>query len=151
MLSSSFFDSEYKPADGQWYSTKFNLGFINNLVGGKEFMWGDHKMVGVNLRLIWSGGRRMLSVDLPASIEQGETVYKSYDIFSRQARDYFRIDLGLKLHFYREKTEHIISLDIQNLSNRVNVLAESYNPESQGISEYPMTGFIPIFNYRLEF
>lgn len=151
LFSSSLFDSKYKPADGNWYNTKFNLGFINNLVGGKEFMWGDKRMLGLNLRLIWSGGRRIQSVDLPASIEEGHTVYESYDIFSKQARDYFRIDLGMNLHFYREKTEHVVSLDIQNLTNRLNVLAESYDPVSQSITEYPMTGFIPILNYRLEF
>jgi hypothetical protein len=92
-----------------------------------------------------------MTVDLPASIEQGFTVYKNSDIFSKQARDYFRIDLGLKLHFYRAKTEHVLSLDIQNLTDRQNVLAEQYDPESESISEYPMTGFIPIFNYRVEF
>lgn len=151
LFSSSLFDSKYKPADGGWYESKFDLGFINNLVGGKEFMWGSKRMVGLNLRMIWSGGRRILSVDLPASIEQGQSVYKDYDIWSKQARDYFRIDLGLKLHFFREKTEHIVSLDIQNLTNRQNVLAEEYNPATESIEEYPMTGFIPIFNYRLEF
>ena len=151
LFSGSLFESKYKPADGQWYDTRFNLGFINNLVGGKEFMWGSNKMAGMNLRGIWSGGRRVLSVDLPASIENGHTVYKDYDIFSKQARDYFRIDLGLKLHFFREKTEHVLSLDFQNLTNYDNVLAEVYNPETESIDEYHMTGFIPIFNYRLEF
>lgn len=151
LFSSSLFDSRYKPADGSWYDTKFDLGFINNLVGGKEFMWGSKRMVGLNLRMIWSGGRRILSVDLPASIEQGQAVYKDYDIWSKQARDYFRVDLGLKLHFFRPKTEHVVSLDIQNLTNRQNVLAEEYNPETETVEEYPMTGFIPIFNYRLEF
>jgi outer membrane receptor protein involved in Fe transport len=151
LFSSSLFDSKYKPADGMWYNTKFNLGFINNMVGGKEFMWGSNKMVGLNLRMIWSGGRRILTVDLPDSIEDGRTVYQDYDLFSKQARDYFRIDFGLKLHFFREKSEHVLSLDIQNLTNRQNVLAEEYNPETEGIEEYHMTGFIPIINYRLEF
>ncbi len=151
LLSGSLFESEYKPADGQWYSTKFNLGHITNLVGGKEFMWGSDKMLGLNLRMIWSGGRRILSVDLPSSVKQGQSVYEDSDIFSKQARDYIRLDLGLKIHFFRDKTEHVLSLDIQNLTNRHNVLAQQYEPETQSISDYPMTGFIPIFNYRLEF
>jgi hypothetical protein len=151
LFTSSLFDSEYKPADGKWYDTKFNLGFINNLVGGKELMWGEQKMVGMNIRVLWSGGRRFLTVDLPESIKQGQTVFKGSEVFSKQGRDYFRIDLGLKLHFFREKTEHVLSLDIQNLTNRINVLAEEYNPETQSIQEYPMTGFLPILNYRLEF
>jgi outer membrane receptor protein involved in Fe transport len=151
LFTSSLFDSEYKPADGQWYDTKFNLGFINNLVGGKEIMWGEHRMVGLNLRVIWSGGRRYLTVDLPESMEQGHTVFINSEVFSKQGPDYFRIDLGLKLHFFREKAEHVLSLDIQNLTNRINVLAEEYNSETRSIWEYPMTGFLPILNYRLEF
>ena len=151
LFSSSLFESSYKPADGQWYDTRFNLGFINNLVGGKEFMWGSSKMVGINLRGIWSGGRRFLELDLPASINQGQAVYEDYDIFSKQGRDYFRIDLGLKLHFFKKKAEHVLSLDIQNLTNYDNVLAEEYNPVTESVEEYRMTGFIPIFNYRLEF
>jgi outer membrane receptor protein involved in Fe transport len=151
LFSSSLFDSKYRPADGNWYDSKFNLGFIHNLVGGKEIMWGEKRMLGLNLRVIWSGGRRILTVDLPASIEQEFTVFKHDEVFSNQVRDYFRMDLGLKLHFFREKTEHILSLDIQNLTNRLNVLAEEYDPETRSIREYPMTGFIPIVNYRLEF
>lgn len=35
--------------------------------------------------------------------------------------------------------------------NHQNVLAEAYNPETKSMEEYTMTGFIPVFNYRLEF
>ncbi len=151
LITSSLFDSKYKPANGQWYNTLYNRNYINNFVGGKEFKWGKTKMVGINSRLIWSGGRRLIPIDLDASIEEGHTVYLFDEIYSTRARDYFRIDLGFKLHFFKEKSEHVITLDIQNLTNRRNVWTEYYNPETEMITEYPMSGIIPILNYRVEF
>ena len=46
LFSSSLFDSKYKPADGHWYDTKFNLGFINNLVGGRNSCGEATRMIG---------------------------------------------------------------------------------------------------------
>jgi len=151
LYSGSLFDAKYKPADGNWYDTKYNVRFINNLVGGKEFMWGDSRMVGVNLRMIWSGGKRIIPLDLPASIAQGVGVYKDHELYSDRTNDYFRIDFSFKFHFFREKTEHIVSLDIQNLTNRKNVLAIQYDPVNKKPYNYYMAPRIPIFNYRLEF
>ena len=73
------------------------------------------------------------------------------EIYSTRASDYFRIDLGFTLHFFKEKSEHVISLDIQNLTNRQNTWAEYYNPETESIEAYSMAGIIPILNYRVEF
>ncbi len=153
MFSSSLFNSEYKPADGQWYNTKYNVNYINNLVGGKEYKWGENKLLGINGKVIWSGGKRMnYPIDLEASIEEGTTVLdENVDIFSTQGSDYFRVDLGIRLHFFKEKTEHIISLDVQNLTNRANQWFEFYNKETQSIEDYPMAGLIPIVNYKIVF
>lgn len=151
VYSSSLFDAKYKPADGNWYNTRYNLGFIHNLVGGKEFDWGDDKLLGINLRLIWAGGKRYNPIDLQRSIQAGYGIPSYDNPFNYKAKNYFRIDLGLKFHFYGKSAEHIFFLDIQNLTNRVNVLLEDYNPVTQGTIDYPMTGLIPIFNYRVEF
>ncbi len=151
LFTSSLFDAKYKPADGQWYNSRYNLGHIMNLVGGREFMWGENKMIGVNLRFTWAGGKRFTPIDLEASEEQGQTVYQWDQIFSGQVRDYLRMDLGITFHLYREKTEHIFSLEAQNLSNRFNVWTQYYDPYAALVREYPMTGLIPVFNYRIEF
>ena len=151
LITSSLFDSKYKPANGQWYNTLYNRNYINNFVGGKEFRWGETRMVGINSRVLWSGGRRLIPVDLEASKEEGHTVFLFDEIYSTKARDYFRIDVSFNLHFYKKRSEHVISLDIQNLTNRRNTWLEYYNPETESIAEYPMAGIIPILNYRVEF
>ena len=151
LVTSSIFDAKYKPADGQWYNTRYNINFVNNFVGGKEIKWGDNKMIGLNGKIIWTGGKRITPIDLESSIEEGEAVYETNDIWSNQAKDYFRLDLGIRLHFYKKKTEHVISLDIQNVTNRLNTWTQYYNAKEESIYDYPMAGLIPVFNYRFEF
>jgi hypothetical protein len=147
----SLYDSKYKPADGQWRDTKYNSNFIFNLVGGKEIRWGQNKLFGFNARILWNGGKRTSPIDLEESIQQGQTIVKMEELYSTTARDYFRIDLGLNIHFFKERSEHVISLDIQNLTNRLNTWTHYYNPETEAIQDYYMAGLIPILNYRVEF
>jgi hypothetical protein len=151
LTTASLYDSKYKPADDQWHNTKYNSNYIFNLVGGKEILWGKNKMFGISSRLLWNGGKRLISIDLEESILQGETVVLTEELFSTKTSDYFRIDLGLKLHFYKERLEHIISLDIQNLTNRLNTWTQYYNPATESIKDYYMAGIIPILTYRIEF
>lgn len=151
MVTSSIFDSKYKPADGQWYNTRYNINYVNNFIGGKEIKWGDNKMLGLNGKVIWTGGKRITPIDLDASIDEKETVYKTDELWSGQAKDYFRLDLGIRLHFYKKKTEHVISLDIQNVTNRLNTWTQYYDSKEQEVYDYPMAGLIPVFNYRFEF
>ena len=101
--------------------------------------------------MLWHGGKRLIYIDLQESILQGETVVNMAELFSTKASDYFRIDLGFKLHFFKERTEHIISLDFQNLTNRLNTWTQYYNPDTETIEDYYMAGIIPILNYRIEF
>ena len=151
LVTSSLFDSEYQPADGQWHDTRYNIHYINNLVGGKEFKWGENRMVGLNAKMIWSGGKRQTPIDLDASIEEGEAVYEWDKIFSEQNKDYLRLDIGVRLHFYRARAEHVLSLDIQNVTNRYNTWMQIYDADNESIVDYPMSGLIPIVSYRLEF
>ncbi|PLX22354.1 MAG: TonB-dependent receptor, partial [Salinivirgaceae bacterium] len=151
MFSASLFDSKYKPINGKWYNTRFNSNYIFNLAGGKEIKWGENKMISLNGKMLWSGGQRTLPVDIAASIESGETEYDLTDPFHNRLDDYFRLDLGIKLHFYKKKTEHIIMLDIQNVTNRMNSWYQYYSTETEKVEDYYMAGIIPILSYRIEF
>lgn len=108
-------------------------------------------MLSFSSRMLWSGGKRLFSIDLEESQAQGETMYITEEMYSTKSKDYFRIDLGLRLHFYKERVEHVISLDIQNLSNRLNIWTQYYSPETEAIENYYMAGIIPILNFRVEF
>ena len=151
LMTHSLFESEYKPANGNWYNSRFNINYINNFVGGKEFKWGENKMIGLNAKVMWTGGKRIIPLDLEASIASGGAVYKLDEIYSVKAKDYFRTDLGVRLHIYKANTQHVFSIDIQNVTNRLNTWAHVYDAEQKKQIDYPMAGLLPILNYRFEF
>lgn len=151
LISSSLYQSEYMPASKEWLNTKFNSNYVSNFVGGKEFKWGDNKLIGLNAKIVWAGGKRMIPLDLEESIKQGSAVYEMDDMYSIKGKDYFRLDLGVKIHFFKEKTEHVISLDIQNATNRINEWAQIYDSQREKLVVYPMAGLIPILNYKVKF
>jgi outer membrane receptor protein involved in Fe transport len=151
LSTASLYDSKYKPANGRWYNTRYNGNYIFNMVAGKEIKWGSNKLLGFSSRMLWHGGKRLLGIDLEESIQQGETVLDMNEWYTTKARDYFRIDLGLKLHLYKERVEHIIAVDIQNITNRLNTWTQYYNSDTESIEDYYMAGIIPILTYRIEF
>lgn len=151
LFSGSLFEAKYKPLDNKWYNNRFNSNYLFNLVAGKEIAWGQNKMLSLNGKLLWTGGKPIIPIDLEASQESGETEFDMSRLYSEKTPDYFRLDVGLKLHFYRKKTEHIIAVDIQNVTNRYNVWTYFYNPRKENIQEYYMAGLIPIISYRIEF
>ncbi len=151
LVTSSLFDSKYQPKDGKWYNTRYNIQYVNNLVGGKEWNLGDNKLLNLNAKVMWSGGKRQLPIDLEQSRLKGETVYFRNNPWSIKTKDYYRLDLGVKMHFFKKDKEHVLSLDIQNVTNRFNTWAQFYDSETDKIMNYPMAGLIPILNYRLEF
>ena len=151
LVTSSLFDSKYQPKDGKWYNTRYNVQYVNNVVGGKEWNLGENKLLNFNAKVMWSGGKRQLPIDLEQSRLKGETVYFGNNPWSFKTKDYFRIDLGIKMHFFKKDKEHVLSLDIQNVTNRFNTWAQFYDSETDTIMDYPMAGIIPVLNYRLEF
>lgn len=151
LLTSSIFDSKYKPASGKWMNTKFNAQYVSNFVVGKEFKWGENRIVSLNSKLIWNGGKRIIPIDLEASKAAGHQIVNIDQIYSESAKDYFRLDLGVRVHFFRPTVQHTISLDIQNATNRTNVWAKIYDPQAEEIIDYPMAGIIPVLNYKVEF
>ena len=153
LVTSSLFKSEYQAMNKVWYSTIYDLGYIHNIVAGKEFRLGKGKndVFGFNTRVNWTGGKRDTPILLQESVEADYTVYDEMKRNMLQYPAYFRIDLGLSYQLYRKKTAHFFSVDIQNIFNRKNIAYRYYNPSLQTLTIQTQAGVIPVFNYRLEF
>ena len=65
--------------------------------------------------------------------------------------DYFRADLRMSLKWNRRHFTSTLSLDIQNLTNRLNTYDRFYDAQKDGIVTVHQTGLIPVLNYRIEF
>ncbi|WP_439487540.1 carboxypeptidase regulatory-like domain-containing protein [Algoriphagus sp.] len=151
LLSSSIYNSLYKTNENVWRNTAYNGNYTMTLTAGKEYELKKNRVFGVNLRAIYSGGLRDTPIDLDASIEKGESVYIEDQLFSEKNPSYFRTDLRFSLSKNKPKSTRILSLDIQNATNRKNVFGEYFEPLSNEIKTSYQAPLIPILSYRVEF
>jgi len=153
MVTGSLFESKYKPADGHTYNTLYNGNYIINLLGGKEISVGKNhqNLIGFNTRILLKGGNRTTPILLEESINSGTTVKDLDQWMEGKVPDYFRWDAGTYFRNNRPAFSWIISLDIQNITNRQNIYNTYYNPGDQNIQYIYLLGIIPILNFRIEF
>jgi hypothetical protein len=151
----SLFQSEYKVADSEWYSSRFNQNYVFNFLMGKEFNVDRQKnnVLGINLRFNLMGGQRYSTINIPASLAEWREIY--IPPFTEQVPDYWRIDFGVTFQWNKERTSSRISLDIQNLTNRKNELTRRvyYDSWTGGLGTERTfgNGLIPSFRYTFSF
>ncbi len=153
LLTSSLFESKYTPFDGKEYNTRFNSNYVMNILAGKEFKIGKNKTnsLGINIRAILTGGNRVTPIDLEKSRELGRPVMVWDRRYAERAGNYFRVDLRISYRINKPKFSSVVSLDIQNTTNRQNVFSTEYNAQTQQITYSYQLGLIPVLNYRIEF
>ena len=151
-LSNSFYQSKYTAKDGVERNTRFNGNYIVTLISGKDFLHErKSKIFGVNLKTICAGGLRTTPIDSDASQQKGYTMYKEKEAYSLQNPAYFRADIGISMKWNRKHFTSTLSLDIQNVTNRLNVFGQWYDDEKNQIVTSYQTGLIPVLNYKIEF
>ncbi len=153
MVTASLFDSKFKGKNGTSFNTRFNSNYLLNVIGGKEFKIGKEKKnrFGLNLKYILTGGNRDTPIDVAASMQQGQAIYKLAELNTLRLPNYTRIDLGVNYRINGPRMSHNIRLDIQNVLNRENVQQRFFNPSSGSYFDQTQSGLIPVFSYRIEF
>jgi hypothetical protein len=154
-VTASVFDSKYKALDDVKRSTRYNSNYVFNLLGGKDFIFNKNKTkkrtLGLNIKGSWAGGQRTTPIDLEQSQIYGYTIRKEELAFSEQWNDLILIDFKISFAMNRKKTTHTLELDMQNITNNLNVINNTYNPYTGEIRYITQMGFVPIFNYKVMF
>lgn len=151
-LTTTLYQSKYTAHDGVERNTRFNGNYIATLVTGKEFLSANRlRTFGINIRTLYSGGLRTTPVNLSRSLQEGHAVYYEDRAFSHKNPDYFRTDLRLSLKWNRKRLTSTLSLDLQNVTNRLNVYGQYFDSEKGEIVTSYQNGLIPILNYKVEF
>ena len=145
--------SRYTASNGLEYNTRFNGNYLLNALAGKEFKVGRQKtnLIGANLRFNLAGGNRYTPIDLARSRAEDKPVLIEEKRNTLKADDYFRTDIRLSYRKNKPKASFILSLDIQNVTNRLNMYSQYYDLDEQVLKTATMSGLIPILNYRVEF
>jgi hypothetical protein len=153
IVTTSVFDSKFKPLSGQEYNTSFDSRFVGNVVVGKEWAVRKDKknLFGLNGKLIYAGGRKYSPVNLSESLRLDEQVIDQSKINTLSADPYIRMDFSASYRINGKKVAHYLLLDIQNLLNRENNIGLYYNPSKRIIEKAKWIGIFPTLTYRIEF
>ncbi len=154
LLSSALYSSEYRAADGLWRNTRYDGNYAFSLTGGKEIAWDrkdKKRVVGINLRGVYLGGLRTTPINVAASQGMQQTVFDEAQAFTHQLPAYFKIDFRLSLRRNKPNYTSVLSLDLQNATNRQNVAFQFYDALQREVVTKYQLGLIPILTYRIEF
>ena len=150
--SLSIYDSRYKGSDGILRHTAFSGGYVYNVWGGIEIPLGKkNQIIGFDIKLTFAGGNRYTPADLQQSILQRNAVYVDSLAFSRQFRDYQKVDVKISYRINQKKVSHYIFIHIENIFNHKNILQQVYNDTKQKMIEDYQLGLFPYGGYRIEF
>jgi hypothetical protein len=152
LITASRFKSQFQPLDGNTYNTRFGTEYTTTWTVGKEFTFSKGQILQVGARLLWNGGFRYTPYQPDSSALLGYYVPDQSQLWEAQVSPYIRVDARISYRFNNRRTASLLSLDVQNASNRYNPNGVGYDPVKRELynTGYP-GGLIPVLGYQLDF
>ncbi|RFS14014.1 TonB-dependent receptor [Emticicia sp. C21] len=152
VLTGSLFDARYQTIDGQWYNSAFNDKFSTAITFGREFVFKNGSVFQIGGRSIFNGGFRYTPLDVTASAKEKTYIMLKGADYSLQAPAYFRLDGRVSYRTNRQKYATVVSLDVQNTTNKINVTSVQYNSvENRLETRKTGNGFVPVLSFQIDF
>jgi hypothetical protein len=101
--------------------------------------------------MLWRGGNFYTPIDTLASIATGREVLRTEAAFSRRLPAYFRVDCSAILRLNFQRWALSFSAEIQNITNRLNVMRYFFDPYTRQVQTAYMFGIMPVLNLKAEF
>jgi outer membrane receptor protein involved in Fe transport len=153
MLTGSVSDARYKPLDGNWYNSRYNMGVVANALAGKEWKLGaatkDH-VLSTGFRYSVIGGQYQTPIDLEASIAAGEQVETGRP-WSVKGDPIHKLDIVVSYRVGRPKASHEFKLDVQNVLNASTRVYSYYDAQTRTVQGVPQLGLLPVLQYTMRF
>ncbi|MEO1449378.1 MAG: TonB-dependent receptor [Bacteroidota bacterium] len=151
LWSGSLFDSKYVASDGNTYNSRFNSRYNTSLMLGVEKPVGEGNTFQAGMRGVLNGGLRYTPGNPALSRAAGMFVPQAGATFSESVGVYARIDLRVAYRWNRPKTAYILSLDVQNTTNRINVRDQVFDPGSGKLVIRGQSGLVPVISFQVDF
>ena len=151
LITASLFDSKYQNKNKIWYNTIYNNSYAGNALIGKEFKLKKNNSISVNIRYLLRGGNRYTPINLAESIARSTTVLNYTKLYGEQYPDYWRTDVSFSYKKNKNKSTWSYGADIQNFTDRKNIIYTSYDNTSKRINNNYALPRIPIVFMRCEF
>jgi hypothetical protein len=151
LFTASLFQSKYKGSDNIQRNTAFNGNYVFNFLAGKEFKINQKHILILDVRSTSAGGKHYTPIDIPASIAANNQIVDGTKAYSLQYPSYFRTDVKAGYRHNSKKITHEFSVDIQNITQHLNVFQQTYNIASKTTQTDYQLKFFVIPQYRLLF
>ena len=153
LFTASLFDSKYKGGDDIMRSTRFNTHYVFNLLYGKEWTFGpeDNKILGVNARLNFLGGKRATPAIESLSVLAEDVVYDFSKLFEDRENNTFFLSATINYQINKKKHSGIWSLKVTNLLLTKENYGLYYNYKSRQVERFELAVLIPHLSYKIEF
>ncbi|HYG03283.1 MAG TPA: TonB-dependent receptor [Chryseosolibacter sp.] len=148
----TYYESKYTGSDQIERNTPFNGNFTLNGVYGTE--WNKpsrNRTIAFNSRVLYIGGLRFSTIDIPESQSSGETIYNTSDPYTQRLEDYFRIDFRISFRKNKAGYTRTLALDVQNVFGKENEAYPYYDFMQEKVIMKRHLGIIPIIVYRIDF
>ncbi|MFW5754659.1 MAG: TonB-dependent receptor plug domain-containing protein, partial [Marinilabiliaceae bacterium] len=151
MTTASLYDSQYTGGDGVERRSRYDGGYILNLLGGKEWDIRDKNLLGINFKFTFMGPYWYHPVDEDATHQSGEVIYDETEPFTDRHSWMEPItDLTLTYRINQNRTSSIFALQVKNILGR-QYQGKQYNLKSHEIENEFFYSPIPFVSYKLEF
>ena len=151
IATASWYDSQYTGGDGVSRRTRYDGGYVVNLLGGKEWQVHDKNLLGVNFKLTFMGPYWHHPVDVPTTHQVGEVVYDDSEPFiNRHSALESITDVTLTYRINGKKVSSIFALQLKNILGR-QYQGQQYNLSTNTIEDEFFSSPIPFISYKAEF
>ena len=153
LFTASVFDSKYKGDDNIERNTRFNTQYVFNILYGKEWILGqqNNKILGVNARVNFFGGKRATSVDEYQSDLAQDVVYVNSQLFEDQEPDKFHVNATINYRINKKHHSSIWSLQMINLFLSKENYGLYYNYKTKQVERWEFAVPVPNLSYKIEF
>lgn len=152
LINASLFESKFQPFNQKVYESRFSTRYSSAVTFGKEFNFKKGRILQIGGRYMYSGGFRYTPYDPVLSKEKGYYVALKDADFSMQVPAYQRLDTRIAYRFNARKVAGNLSLDVQNITNRINPTSVGYdNKTNTTYIQYRGSGFVPVLAFQFDF
>lgn len=151
MSTFSLYSSRYTGGDGVERRTRYDGGYVLNLLGGYEWLVREKNMLGINFKMTFMGPYWHHPVDLNATSLQGQIVYDEDKPFLYRNSDIECMsDLAFTYRVNGQKVSSLFTLQIKNILGN-QYMGKRYNLETSEIENDFFSSPVPFLSYKLEF
>lgn len=153
-VNASVYDATYTDANGVERASRWDGGYIVNMVLGRE--WAKQKergkrTWGLSLRANAMGNQRTTPIDEEASRTLQTTVHDLSRAYEDQLAPVYRIDVRVYLKREHRNRTGMWALDLLNTTNAQNEAFKYFDVRKDEVVTKYQLGLIPNISYRIEF